>query len=46
MTVTLAAPKLPLMLPPGEQMAGTLVVADIGIPEAVIDGLDGPQIRC
>ncbi|HWB29919.1 MAG TPA: NAD(P)H-hydrate epimerase, partial [Vicinamibacterales bacterium] len=35
MTVTLAAPKLPLVLPPAEQLAGALVIADIGIPDAV-----------
>ena len=32
MTVTLAAPKLPLVLPPGEAHAGEVVIADIGIP--------------
>ena len=32
MTVTLAAPKLPLVLPPGEEHAGDVVIADIGIP--------------
>jgi NAD(P)H-hydrate epimerase len=45
MTVTLAAPKLPLILPPGEAHAGDVVIADIGIPTEVIDGLDGPQIE-
>ena len=45
LTVTLAAPKLPLMLPPGEDLAGSVVVADIGIPPAVIDGLPGPHIE-
>ena len=44
MTVTLGAPKLPLVLPPGETHAGDIVVADIGIPGDVIDGLDGPRI--
>jgi len=44
MTVTLGAPKLPLVLPPGEDAAGDVVVADIGIPGDVIDGLDGPRI--
>jgi NAD(P)H-hydrate epimerase len=43
MTVTLAAPKLPLVLPPAEQLAGALVIADIGIPDAVIDAIDGPR---
>ena len=45
LTVTFAAPKLPLMLPPGEDLAGSLVVADIGIPSAVIDDLPGPRIE-
>src|SRR5688572_2534579 len=45
MTVTLAAPKLPLVLPPGEAHAGDVVIADIGIPTDVIDGLDGPHIE-
>ena len=45
MTVTLAAPKLPLVLPPGEMHAGDVVVADIGIPSEVISGLDGPVIE-
>jgi hydroxyethylthiazole kinase-like uncharacterized protein yjeF len=45
MTVTLAAPKLPLVLPPGEAHAGDVVIADIGIPMEVIDGLEGPHIE-
>ncbi len=45
MTVTLAAPKLPLVLPPGEAQAGSIVVADIGIPPEIIDGLPGPRIE-
>ena len=45
MTVTLAAPKLPLVLPPGEAHAGNIVVADIGIPPEVIDNLAGPAPR-
>ena len=44
-TVTLAAPKLPLVLPAGESRAGDLVIADIGIPSEVIDSLDGPWIE-
>ncbi|MGE3402335.1 MAG: NAD(P)H-hydrate dehydratase [Vicinamibacterales bacterium] len=44
MTVTLAAPKLPLVLPPGEAHAGDVVIADIGIPHEVIDGLEGRRI--
>src|ERR687892_1979883 len=45
MTVTLAAPKLPLVLPPGETHAGDVVIADIGIPPDVLDGLEGPHIE-
>ena len=43
-TVTLGAPKLPLVLPPGETRAGDVVIADIGIPAEVIDSLEGPRI--
>ena len=45
LTVTFGAPKLPLMLPPGEDVAGSVVIADIGIPPSVIDGLPGPRIE-
>jgi hydroxyethylthiazole kinase-like uncharacterized protein yjeF len=45
MTVTLAAPKLPLVLPPGESLAGSIVVADIGIPPEVLDNLAGPRLE-
>ena len=45
LTVTLAAPKLPLVLPPGEAYAGDVVIADIGIPYEVIEGLDGPHVE-
>ena len=45
MTVTLAAPKLPLVLPPGEAHAGDVVIADIGIPLDVLDSLEGPHIE-
>jgi len=45
MTVTLAAPKLPLVLPPGEMHAGEVVVADIGIPADVIARVDGPVVE-
>ena len=44
-TVTLGAPKMPLVLPPAETNAGEVVIADIGIPEDVIDQLEGPQIE-
>jgi len=45
MTVTLAAPKLPLVLPPGEEHAGDVVIADIGIPQDVIDNVEGQHIE-
>jgi ADP-dependent NAD(P)H-hydrate dehydratase / NAD(P)H-hydrate epimerase len=44
-TVTLAAPKLPLVLPPAEMTAGEVVIADIGIPADVIEQLEGPRIE-
>jgi NAD(P)H-hydrate epimerase len=43
-TVTLAAPKLPLVLPPGETRAGDIVVADIGIPAEIIENLEGQRV--
>ena len=44
MTVTLAAPKLPLVLPPGETHAGDVVIADIGVPYEVVEGLEGSYV--
>jgi ADP-dependent NAD(P)H-hydrate dehydratase / NAD(P)H-hydrate epimerase len=44
LTVTLAAPKLPLVLPPGETHAGDIVIADIGIPGDVLEAVDGPRV--
>ncbi|MGE0862697.1 MAG: NAD(P)H-hydrate dehydratase [Vicinamibacterales bacterium] len=44
-TVTLGAPKLPLVLPPAESQSGEVVIADIGIPAEVFDQLDGPHIE-
>ena len=44
LTVTLGAPKVPLVLPPAEHLAGDVVVADIGIPTEVIDEADGPRL--
>jgi ADP-dependent NAD(P)H-hydrate dehydratase / NAD(P)H-hydrate epimerase len=44
-TVTLAAPKLPLVLPPGETRAGDVVIADIGIPAEVLDSVEGPRVE-
>jgi NAD(P)H-hydrate epimerase len=45
LTVTLAAPKLPLILPPGEHHCGDLVIADIGIPPSVVAEVDGPVVE-
>jgi NAD(P)H-hydrate epimerase len=45
LTVTLAAPKLPLVLPPADLRAGDIVIADIGIPAEVIDAVDGPRVE-
>ncbi len=42
LTVTLAAPKLPLLLPPAESRCGDVVIADIGIPPAILESVDGP----
>ncbi|MGE3956308.1 MAG: NAD(P)H-hydrate dehydratase [Vicinamibacterales bacterium] len=43
-TVTLAAPKLALVLPPAETRAGDIVIADIGIPMEVVESLEGPRM--
>src|SRR5829696_4763237 len=45
MTVTLAAPKIPLVLPPADAHAGDLVIADIGIPHPIIDDVEGPHLE-
>jgi hydroxyethylthiazole kinase-like uncharacterized protein yjeF len=45
MTVTLAAPKIPLVLPPADSHSGDLVIADIGIPLPVLDDVEGPYIE-
>ena len=45
LTITLAAPKLPLVLPPAEMRAGDIVIADIGIPDEVIETVDGPHVE-
>ena len=45
LTVTLGAPKVALLVPPAATLAGDLVVADIGIPDAVIDAVSGPRIE-
>ena len=45
MTVTLAAPKIPLILPPADTHSGDLVIADIGIPLPILDDVEGPYIE-
>ena len=45
MTVTLGAPKIPLVLPPADSHSGDLVIADIGIPIPVLDDVEGPYIE-
>ena len=45
MTVTLGAPKLPLVLPPAEEKAGEVVIADIGIPADIIESLEGQRVE-
>jgi NAD(P)H-hydrate epimerase len=45
MTVTLAAPKVPLVFPPADSHAGDLVIADIGIPLPVLDEVEGPYLE-
>jgi NAD(P)H-hydrate epimerase len=44
MTITLAAPKIPLILPPADTHSGDLVIADIGIPLPILDDVEGPYI--
>lgn len=44
LTVTLGAPKLPLLLDPAAARAGTVLVADIGIPAMVVGELAGPRV--
>ena len=45
LTVTLGAPKPPLVFPPGNAYTGNLTVADIGIPESVISKLTGDRLE-
>ena len=45
MTVTLGAPKIPLVLPPADTHSGDLVIADIGIPIPVLDEVEGPYVE-
>ena len=44
-TVTLGAPKVPLILPPAEEKSGEVVIADIGIPAGIIEALEGPRLE-
>lgn len=45
MTVTFAAPKLPLVVTPACECAGELVVADIGIARETIEDVPGPRVE-
>ncbi len=45
LTVTFAAPKWPLVLPPAHGLAGEVVIADIGIPRGVVDSLPGRHVE-
>jgi hydroxyethylthiazole kinase-like uncharacterized protein yjeF len=45
LTITLAAPKIPLVLPPAEMRAGDIVIADIGIPDEILNAVDGPRLE-
>src|SRR3954469_21320893 len=45
MTITLGPPKVPVAPPPADTRAGDIVIADIGIPMEVIEGLDGPRVE-
>src|SRR5256885_3000957 len=45
LTVTLAAPKLPLGLPPAETRARDIVLADIGIPSDILGTIEGPPVQ-
>ena len=44
LTVTFAAPKLPLVTASAKGWVGELVIADIGIPESVIAGVSGDRL--
>ena len=44
-TVALATPKASLLVPPAEAWAGELVIADIGIPDFVVDGVPGDRLE-
>ena len=34
-----------LVLPPAENRAGDIVIADIGIPAGVVEAIDGPRVE-
>lgn len=44
-TVTLGAPKIPLVVSPAAERAGEMIVADIGIPSRVVNELGGPRVE-
>jgi ADP-dependent NAD(P)H-hydrate dehydratase / NAD(P)H-hydrate epimerase len=44
-TVALAAPKICHVLPPAQRLCGELVIADIGIPEMVLERVEGPYVE-
>ena len=44
LTITLAAPKVPLLFAPASLRVGDVVVADIGIPATVMDALAEPRV--
>ncbi|MDA1094026.1 MAG: NAD(P)H-hydrate dehydratase [Acidobacteria bacterium] len=45
MTVALGAPKVSSLLPPAATRVGELAVADIGIPDSVIESVAGPRVE-
>ena len=45
LTVTLGAPKVPLLMTPTSNRVGALVLADIGIPDSVLEEVAEPRIE-
>jgi hydroxyethylthiazole kinase-like uncharacterized protein yjeF len=45
MTITLGAPKIPLVFPPADSHGGDLVIADIGIPYPIFEDLEGDSLE-
>jgi hydroxyethylthiazole kinase-like uncharacterized protein yjeF len=45
LTVALGALKIPHVLPPADDHAGRVIVADIGIPSSVVEAVDGPAVE-